>query len=141
MAKAKKLQKTIHFDDDVVSALEKQMKVSHNSNYSAMVNDGLRYAMFPEHRSDREADLVKLNQQFSASLAQHRKKTARDMALLQEMVLQMMKTFYMHNTPIAESDQLAAETQANARLDDFMEGIVRNMSGLKPITDRLEKEE
>jgi hypothetical protein len=106
-----------------------------------MVNDGLRYAMFPEHRSDREADLVKLNQQFSASLAQHRKKTARDMALLQEMVLQMMKTFYMHNTPIAESDQLAAETQANARLDDFMEGIVRNMSGLKPITDRLEKGE
>jgi len=141
MAKAKKLQKTIHFDDDVVSALEKQMKVSHNSNYSAMVNDGLRYAMFPEHRSDREADLVKLNQQFSASLAQHRKKTARDMALLQEMVLQMMKTFYMHNTPISEADQLAAETQANARLDGFMEGIVRNMSGLKPITDRLEKGE
>jgi lipopolysaccharide export LptBFGC system permease protein LptF len=141
MAKAKKLQKTIHFDDDVVSALEKQMKVSHNSNYSAMVNDGLRYAMFPEHRSDREADLVKLNQQFSASLAQHRKKTARDMALLQEMVLQMMKTFYMHNTPISKGDQLAAETQANARLDDFMEGIVRNMSGLKPITDRLEKGE
>jgi len=141
MPKGKKLQKTIHFDDDVVAALDKQMKVSHNSNYSAMVNDGLRYAMFPEHRSDREADLVKLNQQLSASLAQHRKKTARDMALLQEMVLQMMKTFYMHNSPLSEGDMKAAEAQANTRLDDFMEGIVRNMSGLKPITDRLEKEE
>lgn len=141
MAKAKKVQKTIHFDDDVVSALEKQMKVSKNPNYSAMVNDGLRYAMFPEHRSDREADLVKLNQQFSASLAQHRKKTARDLALIQEMMLQMMKTFYMHNQPIPEADLKAAEVQANARLDDFMEGIVRDLPKLKPVTDRLEQEE
>lgn len=138
---AKKVQKTIHFDDDVTEALEKQMKISKNPNYSAMVNDGLRYAMFPEHRSDREADLVKINQQFSASLAQHRKKTARDLALLQEMMLQMMHTFYMHNMPLPESEQKAAETQANVRLNDFMEGIVRGMSELKPITDRLEKED
>ena len=46
--------------------------------------------------------LVKLNQQFSASLAQHRKKTGRDLALLQEMMLQMMHTFYMYNSPLAE---------------------------------------
>ncbi|MEM7618648.1 MAG: hypothetical protein AAF244_04620 [Pseudomonadota bacterium] len=138
---AKKIQKTIHFDDDVSEALEKQMKISKNPNYSAMVNDGLRYAMFPEHRSDREADLVKLNQQFSASLAQHRKKTARDLALLQEMMLQMMHTFYMHNAPLPESELKAATAQANVRLNDFMEGVVRGLPDLKPITDRLEKEE
>lgn len=138
---AKKIQKTIHFDDDVSEALEKQMKISKNPNYSAMVNDGLRYAMFPEHRSDREADLVKLNQQFSASLAQHRKKTARDLALLQEMMLQMMHTFFMHNAPLPESELKAATTQANVRLNDFMEGVVRGLPDLKPITDRLEKEE
>lgn len=137
---AKKIQKTIHFDDDVSEALEKQMKISKNPNYSAMVNDGLRYAMFPEHRSDREADLVKLNQQFSASLAQHRKKTGRDLALLQEMMLQMMHTFYMYNSPLAESDLKAADAQAKVRLNEFMEDIVRGMSDLKPITDRLEEE-
>lgn len=137
---AKKIQKTIHFDDDVSEALEKQMKISKNPNYSAMVNDGLRYAMFPEHRSDREADLVKLNQQFSASLAQHRKKTARDLALLQEMMLQMMHTFYMHNSPLPESELKAATAQANVRLNDFMEGVVRGLLDLKPITDRLDKE-
>ena len=63
------------------------------------------------------------------------------MALLQEMVLQMMKTFYMHNSEFSGDELKAAEAQANVRLDNFMEGIVRNMSGLKPITERLEKGE
>ena len=141
MVKAKKLQKSIYFDDDVAEALEKQMKISKNPNYSAMVNDGLRYAMFPEHRSDREADLVKLNQQFSASLAQHRKKTARDLALIQEMMLQMMRNFFVHNPVLSEEDMKVSEAQANSRLDEFMEGIVRGLPDLRPITDRLESEE
>ena len=138
-AKNKKTQRTIHFDEDVLKALDKQMKVSHNSNLSAIVNDGLRYAMFPEFRNDRDADLVKLNAQMGASLAQHRKKTARDLAFIQEMVLQMMKVFYMHNQPISEDDKAALEAQAKARLDDFMEGIVRGMSELKPISDQENK--
>ncbi len=134
--KPKKVQKTVHFDEDVWAALEKQMKMSRNGNVSAMVNDGLRYAMFPEFRNDRDADLVKLYHQFSYSLAEHRKKTARDMAFIQELVLQAMRNFYMHAAPIPESEQEALEAQANARLDMFMESIVRNMSDMKPLSDR-----
>ena len=55
------------------------------------------------------------------------------------MVLQMMKVFYMHNQPISEDDKAALEAQAKARLDDFMEGIVRGMSELKPISDQENK--
>ena len=133
--KVKKIQKSVYFDDDVLKALEKQMKTSHNPNFSAIVNDGLRYAMFPEHRNDRDADLVKLYNQLSYSLAQHRKKSARDMAFMQEIVLQSMKNFYMHNNPVPEGEKEAIETQAIARLDAFMEQIVNNMSDLKPLSD------
>ena len=134
--RAKKVQKTVYFDDDVWEALEKQMKVSRNANVSAIVNDGLRYAMFPEFRNDRDADLVKLYNQLSYSLAQHRKKTARDMAYTQEIMLQAMKNAFIHSSPVPESELEAREVQANARLDKFMESIVRNMSDLKPLSDR-----
>jgi len=134
--KTKKVQKSVYFDEDITKALEKQMKASHNSNFSAIVNDGLRYAMFPEFRNDRDADLVKLYNQLSYSLAEHRKKTARDMAFIQEIVLQSMKNFYLHHGAIPEDDLEALQAEANARLDQFMEGIVRSMSELKPLSDR-----
>ncbi len=135
MAKVKKIQKSIYFDPDVLKALEKQMKVSHNSNFSVIVNDGLRYAMFPEHRSDRDADMTKLYHQMSYSLAQHRKKTGRDVAILQEMMLQMMKNFYLHNGRVPEAEMAAREADANVRLDEFMEGVVRDMGSLKLLPD------
>ena len=138
MAKAKRVQKTVYFDAEVWEALEKQMKVSHNLNVSAIVNDGLRYAMFPEHRNDRDADLVKLYNQFSASLAMHRKKTARDLAFMQELILKFSHEFFMHHPSIPEDSKAPREAEANARLDAFMENIVRNMSELKPLSDREE---
>ena len=138
MAKAKRVQKTVYFDAEVWEALEKQMKVSHNPNVSAIVNDGLRYAMFPEHRNDRDADLVKLYNQFSASLAMHRKKTARDLAFMQELILKFAHEFFMHHPSIPEDSKAPREAEANARLDAFMENIVRNMSELKPLSDREE---
>ncbi|MAE51481.1 MAG: hypothetical protein CMH27_06700 [Micavibrio sp.] len=138
MAKAKRVQKTVYFDAEVWEALEKQMKVSHNPNVSAIVNDGLRYAMFPEHRNDRDADLVKLYNQFSASLAMHRKKTARDLAFMQELILKFSHEFFMHHPSIPEDSKAPREAEANARLDAFMENIVRNMSELKPLSDREE---
>lgn len=134
--KQKRVQKTVYFDAQVWAALEKQMAQSHNPNVSAIVNDGLRYAMFPEYRNDRDADLVKLYHQFSASLAQHRKKTARDMAFLQEMVLKTMHEFFQHHHEIPPDARPAREAEANARLDRFMEEIVRNMPALKPLSDR-----
>ena len=135
MAKAKRVQKTIHIDADVWDALEKQMKMSRNPNVSAAVNDGLRYAMFPEFRNDRDADLVKLYNQLSYSLAEHRKKTGRDMAYMQEMVLQMVKNGFMQSGRIPEDQLEAREADANARLDGFMEDIVRNMGKSKPMAD------
>tara|TARA_A200000113_G_scaffold49978_1_gene41022 strand:+ start:563 stop:982 length:420 start_codon:yes stop_codon:yes gene_type:complete len=138
MAKTKRVQKTVYFDAEVWEALEKQMKVSHNPNVSAIVNDGLRYAMFPEHRNDRDADLVKLYNQFSASLAMHRKKTARDLAFMQELILKFSHEFFMHHPSIPEDSKAPREAEANARLDAFMENIVRNMSELKPLSDREE---
>ena len=138
MAKAKRVQKTIYFDEDVWEAMEKQMKASHNPNVSAIVNDGLRYAMFPEFRNDRDADLVKLYNQFSASLASHRKKTARDMAFIQELILKFSHEFFMHHPSIPEDDKEPREVEANARLDAFMEKIVRGMAELKPLSDREE---
>lgn len=137
--KAKRVQKTVQFDSDVLEALEKQMKISHNPNFSAIVNDGLRYAMFPEFRNDRDGDLVKLYSQFSASLASHRKKTARDMAFLQEMLLRTMFEFYQHNNELADDAKPVKEAQATARVDKFMEEIIRNMSSLKPISEREEE--
>lgn len=136
---AKKIQKTVYFDEDVWKAIEDKMKMSKNSNHSVVVNDGIRYAMFPEYRTDRDADLVKLYNQFSASLAQHRKKTARDMAFIQEMVLKSMHTFFQHYMDVPEGEKEARETQANVRLDKFMEDIIRNMGELKPLSDREEK--
>ena len=138
MAKTKRVQKTVYFDAKVWEALEKQMKISHNPNVSAIVNDGLRYAMFPEHRNDRDADLVKLYNQFSASLAMHRKKTARDLAFMQELILKFSHEFFMHHPSIPEDNKAPREAEANARLDAFMENIVRNMSELKPLSDREE---
>ena len=138
MAKAKRVQKTVYFDEDVWEALEKQMKASHNPNVSAIVNDGLRYAMFPEFRNDRDADLVKLYNQFSSSLALHRKKTARDLAFMQELMLKFTHEFFMHHPSIPEDDKESKDVEANARIDDFMEKIVRGMSELKPLSDREE---
>lgn len=132
----KKIQKTVYFDEDVWEVIEDKMKMSKNSNHSAVVNDGMRYAMFPEFRNDRDADLVKLYNQFSASLAQHRKKTARDLAFVQEMVLKSMHTFFQHYIEAPEEERAAREAQANVRLDRFMEDIVRNMGELKPLSDK-----
>ena len=131
-----KTQKTVQFDDAVMEALTKQMKVSKNGNFSAIVNDGLRYAMFPEHRNDRDADLVKLYNQFSSSLAMHRKKTARDLAFIQELMLEMTRVFFVHHNDVPDDQAEGREAKANARLDAFMETIIRNMGDLKPLSDR-----
>ena len=40
VTKSKKVQKTIYIDEDVWEALEKQMKMTRNTNVSVMVNNG-----------------------------------------------------------------------------------------------------
>lgn len=139
VTKGKKIQATVYFDLDVWEELQKKMKITKNTNVSVLVNDGIRYATFPEYRNDRDADLVKLFQQLTFSLADHRKKTARDLAFLQEMVLQGIKNQYLAFSPVSEKDIDVKEADANVRLNHFMEEIVRNMGQLKPISEREDK--
>ena len=68
----------------------------------------------------------------------HRKKTARDLAFMQELILKFSHEFFMHHPSIPEDNKAPREAEANARLDAFMENIVRNMSELKPLSDREE---
>lgn len=132
MAKTeKRVQKTIQWDADVLDALEKHNKQQRLNNLSAAANDAVRYALFPEFRSDREKDMVKLMQDLRASLYEHRKTTARDLMILQEGLFQFIDVFFMHTHSIPKSELAAAKAQAKARLDEFMEELVRKVQNPK----------
>lgn len=126
--KNKRVQKTVHFDPETWELLEKHMKQSRVNNVSIAVNDAVRYSLSPEHRSDRDGGLEKLYHQLAFSLAEHRKKTHRDMAFLQEMLFQYVQTYFAHTHAIPDSERGAADAQANARLDAFMEQLVRKLA-------------
>lgn len=132
---SKKEKRTIYFDDDVWDALQKKSKMSHNTNISALVNDGLRYAMFPEYRGDREADMVKMMQVVIDSFVQHRKKTARDLAFIQEICLEHLDEFYRYNLPIPEDQVKEREVLARTRKIDFIKKIQNNMPKLKSFSE------
>ena len=127
----KRVQKTIQWDSDVLDALEKHNKQQRLNNLSAAANDAVRYALFPEYRSDREKDMVKLMQDVRASLYEHRKATARDLTILQEGLFQFIDVFFMHTHSIPPGELAAAKAQAKARLDEFMEQLVRKVQDPK----------
>lgn len=127
----KRVQKTIQWDSDVLDALEKHNKQQRLNNLSAAANDAVRYALFPEYRSDREKDMVKLMQDLRASLYEHRKTTARDLMILQEGLFQFIDVFFMHTHSIPKSELAAAKAQAKARVDEFMEQLVRKVQDPK----------
>lgn len=127
----KRVQKTIQWDSDVLDALEKHNKQQRLNNLSAAANDAVRYALFPEYRSDREKDMVKLMQDLRASLYEHRKTTARDLMILQEGLFQFIDVFFMHAHSIPKSELAAAKAQAKARVDEFMEQLVRKVQDPK----------
>ncbi len=132
MAKTeKRVQKTIQWDGDVLDALEKHNKQQRLNNLSAAANDAVRFALFPEYRSDRDKDVVKLMQDLRASLYEHRKNTARELMILQEGLLQFLDVFFQHTLSIPKDELPAAKAQAKARLDDFMEQLVRKMQDPK----------
>lgn len=127
----KRVQKTIQWDSDVLDALEKHNKQQRLNNLSAAANDAVRYALFPEYRSDREKDMVKLMQDLRASLYEHRKTTARDFMILQEGLFQFIEIFFQHTHSIPKSELTAAKAQAKARVDEFMEQLVRKVQDPK----------
>ncbi len=127
----KRVQKTIQWDSDVLDALEKHNKQQRLNNLSAAANDAVRYALFPEYRSDREKDMVKLMQDLRASLYEHRKTTARDLMILQEGLFQFIDVFFMHTHSIPKNELAAAKAQAKARYEEFMEQLVRKVQDPK----------
>lgn len=129
--KEKPVQKTMYWDPDVWAALEKHDKQTKTNNMTATANDAVRYALFPEYRGDREKDMVKLMQDVRASLYEHRKTTARDLMILQEGLFQFIDVFFMHTHSIPKSELAAAKAQAKARLDEFMEQLVRKVQDPK----------
>ncbi len=129
--KEKPVQKTMYWDSDVWAALEKHDKQTKTNNMTATVNDAVRFALFPEYRSDRDKDVVKLMQDVRASLYEHRKNTARDLMILQEGLFQFVDVFFQHTHSIPKDELAAAKAQAKARLDDFMEQLVRKMQDPK----------
>lgn len=132
MAKTeKRVQKTMYWDADVWDALEKHDKQTKTNNMTATANDAVRFALFPEYRSDRDKDVVKLMQDVRASLYEHRKNTARDLMILQEGLFQFVDVFFQHTHSIPKDELAAAKAQAKARLDDFMEQLVRKMQDPK----------
>ncbi len=127
----KREQKTFQVDRDVLAALEKHNKQQRLNNMSAALNDALRYALFPEYRSDREKDMIKLMQDLRASLYEHRKATARDLTILQEGFFQFIEVFFMHTHSIPKDERDAAKAQAKARLEEFMEELIRKVQDPK----------
>lgn len=124
----KTVQKTIHFEADVWEALEKHMSRERLDNASAATNDAVRYALFAEHREDRNGEVVKVIHQFQTSFAEHKKKTARDISILQEITLHFMKQYFLHTHVVSPKDRSAAEAQARIRLDKVMEDVLKGLS-------------
>lgn len=127
----KRVQKTIQWDSDVLDALEKHNKQQRLNNLSAAANDAVRYALFPEYRSDREKDVVKLMQDIRASLYEHRQNTARDFTILQEAFFQYIEVYFMHTHSIPKSELESAKAQAKIRLEVFMEELVQKLPDSK----------
>ncbi len=132
----KSIQKSIHFEPEVFKAIEKQMKMSKSVSFSKAVNDAIRYAAFPEHRNDRDADVYKMMQVLLDSFVQHRKKTARDLAFIQEVTLETLQEFFRHNQQIPSDLKRENDVQARARTIEFVENIVRNMPQLKSFSEK-----
>lgn len=129
--KEKPVQKTMYWDADVWDALEKHDKQTKTNNMTATANDAVRFALFPEYRSDRDKDVVKLMQDIRASLYEHRKTTARDLTILQEGLFQFIDVFFQHTRSIPEGELAAAKAQAKARTEEFMEQLVRKIQDPK----------
>ena len=138
MKNEKRVQKTIQFDADIWEALGQHSKRERLNNMSAAVNDAIRYALFPEFRGDREADMTKQFQQLLYSLNEHRKKTARDNAIMQESLMQLVLYYFMHTHNIPKTEEDAARTQANVRLEKFIEELMQKLQKSRPMAEEKE---
>jgi len=129
-AKKKGVTRSIVFRAEVEKELQGYMKAKKLSNVSATVNDLLDFALVPERRDERNSDMAQLYHQLLYSLNAHRKKTARDLAANQEILLQFILEYYTGN-PAADALDEGRSDVALKRLDKLMETVVRNLGKSK----------
>lgn len=77
------------------------MKRERINDVSITTNDALEYSLFPEYRDDRNADMSKLITQKLYLLAEHRKKTCRDMRVMQDILMQYIEVYFLHTHQIS----------------------------------------
>ena len=125
--KTKNIPKSIYFKPKTKAALEEHMKRERLGSFNLAVNDAVEYALFSEHRNDRNADVVKLCTQTIYSLNEHRMKTARDLTMILELVALLTEDHLLHTHQIPDSDMATAKAQAKVRLNAIMEQLARNV--------------
>jgi len=130
MAKKKTVARSVYLEADVDKALKNFMAGKNINSISLAVNDALKQVLFEKERNDSN-----IQNQILYSLNEHRKKTARDLAANQEILLQFILDYYINNPPAEARDDAAQE-----RLDSLMETVVRNL-GKSQIMQELEKED
>lgn len=125
MAKKKTVARSVYLEEDVDKALKNFMASKNINSISLAVNDALKQVLFQKERDERN-----INNQILYSLNEHRKKTGRDLAANQEILLQFILEFYKQ-MPVAEKP----EQDAQQRLDDLMETVVRNLGSARGMED------
>ncbi len=125
--KKKGVTRSIVFRPDVEKELQSYMKAKNLRNVSATVNDLIDFALRPERRDERNSDMAQLYHQILYSLNAHRKKTARDLAANQEILLQFILDYYKSNPAATDAMDEGRREIALKRLDKLMVTVVQNL--------------
>lgn len=136
-AKKKGVSRSIIFRPEVEKELQSYMKAKNLTNASATVNDLLDFALRPERRDERNSDMAQLYHQLLYSLNAHRKKTARDLAANQEILLQFILEYYQGNPEPLDDER---GDIAIKRLDKLMENVVQNLGKSKLLPEDSESD-
>ena len=139
-AKKKGVTRSIVFRPEVEKELQAYMKAKNLRNVSSTVNDLLDFALRPERRDERNSDMAQLYHQILYSLNAHRKKTARDLAANQEILLQFILDYYKSNPAITDAMDEGRSEIALKRLDKLMETVVQNLGKTKLLPENAEEE-
>lgn len=139
-AKKKGVTRSIVFRPEVEKELQSYMKAKNLRNVSSTVNDLLDFALRPERRDERNSDMAQLYHQILYSLNAHRKKTARDLAANQEILLQFILDYYKSNPAITDAMDEGRSEIALKRLDKLMETVVQNLGKTKLLPENAEEE-
>lgn len=139
-AKKKGVTRSIVFRPEVEKELQSYMKAKNLRNVSSTVNDLLDFALRPERRDERNSDMAQLYHQILYSLNAHRKKTARDLAANQEILLQFILDYYKSNPATTDAMDEGRSEIALKRLDKLMETVVQNLGKSKLLPENAKEE-